>query len=484
MPANPPFAFFNNKSFLGSVTRSEAWHSLESKGFVKATSRISEQDSPDAKQLSTEFAAIMTNAWTEEADMYPDVINALKSSLYSSPSAINVVDTSKLRDFPADVSIADYPDERLPYCVRYFIEFKWLDRNLICPENCGQMVDYFNILHGRQPDRSAFVAILSNFGTAWVFEAEYRGESVTIYRKMAPTLADAVVHVDQKSRQQYQPVPSINELFSSNYSFIDISKNHILLSVPCPSSGSIGMQTKSRRLAKEKGWRHPIRFKRGDNRFVLKMARGHLDVSNEIRILRKIGDSKCEHLPELVWSPAEDKELGIVPVGEAINFQQHANIARRVVDGMVDGLQYLHSQGIIHRDIRPSNLIMHHADVVIVDFETSVLIDRKTKVTYEGGRICWPKRLLESNMEYYVPEPTDDLLACILVVLHLLFPSRFDKFDVGSISIRASPTLETRQLIQLWKDIEDSKIWGPFVNAAKKVKYDELKGMADVFCSV
>jgi serine/threonine protein kinase len=85
-----------------------------------------------------------------------------------------------------------------------------------------------------------------------------------------------------------------------------------------------------------------------------------------------------------VWSPAEDKELGIVPVGEAIDFQQHTNIARRVVRGMVDGLQYLHSQGIIHRDIRPSNLIMHHADVVIVDFETSVLIDRKTKVTYEG----------------------------------------------------------------------------------------------------
>jgi hypothetical protein len=61
-------------------------------------------------------------------------------------------------------------------------------------------------------------------------------------------------------------------------------------------------------------------------------------------------------------------------------------------------------------------------------------------------------------MDYYVPEPADDLLACILVVLHLLFLSRFDKFDMGSISIRVSPTSETRQLIQRWKDIEDSKI--------------------------
>ena len=416
--------------------------------------------------------------------MYPDVIKALKSVPYSPPSAIHVVDTSKLREFPADVSIADYPDERLPYCVRYFIEFTWRNGNLICPENCGQMVDYFDILHERQPDRSGFVAILSNFDTAWVFEAEYRGKSVTIYRKTAPTLADAVIHVDQRSRQQYQPAPSVNELFSSNYNFIDISMNHILLSVSCPTSGSTGMQTKSKILAKEKGWRDPVRFERGDNKFVLKMARGGLDVSKEIRILRKIRDVECEHLPELVWSPAEDKELGIVPVGEAIDFQQHANIARNVVEGMVDGLQYLHSRGIIHRDIRPSNLIMHHANVVIVDFETSVLIDGKTEVSYEGGRICWPKRLLESNTEYYIPEPADDLLACILVVLHFLFPSRFHKFHMGSISIRASRTPETRQLIQLWKDMEDSKIWGPFINAAKMVKYEELKGMADIFCSV
>jgi serine/threonine protein kinase len=244
------------------------------------------------------------------------------------------------------------------------------------------------------------------------------------------------------------------------------------------------MQTKSKRLAKEQSWEDPSRFLRGDKRFVLKIARGGLDVFNEIQILKAIKDARCKHLPEVVWSPAGHKELGIVPVGQPIDFQQPANMARRVVEGMVDGLQYLHSQGIIHRDIRPSNLIVHYMDVVIVDFEISVFADSSKEVIYEGGHICWPKRLLGSNTGRYIPEPADDLFACILVVLHLLFPSRFNMFHVGSISIRTPQTRETKKLLQLWNDIEKSKIWKPFVEAARTEKYDNLKGMADVFCSV
>jgi hypothetical protein len=302
---------------------------------------------------------------------------------------------------------------------------------------------------------------------------------------MAPTLADAVVYADRQSRAQYLPLPSLDELFSPNYTFIDISKNHILLSVACPTSSSRGIETKSKKLAKEKSWRDPVRVERGANRFALKLPRGGRDISRELSILRTFSpDCKCVHLPELVWSPTAANELGIVPVGEPIDFEQHAKTARRVIEGMIDGLQYLHSRGIIHRDIRPSNLIMNGKDVVIVDFETSVQVETEIEVSYEGGRICWPKRLLEPIKEYYIPKPEDDLLACILVVLHLLFPSRFDNFHVGSISIRASHSPETRQLIQLWKDIEDSKIWGPFVSAARMTKYEELKGMAEVFCSV
>jgi hypothetical protein len=46
----------------------------------------------------------------------PDIIELIKSMLYLSPlPAINVIDTSKLHGFPADMSIADYLDEQVPY---------------------------------------------------------------------------------------------------------------------------------------------------------------------------------------------------------------------------------------------------------------------------------------------------------------------------------------------------------------------------------
>jgi len=157
-------------------------------------------------------------------------------------------------------------------------------------------------------------------------------------------------------------------------------------------------------------------------------------------------------------------------------------MARRVVEGLVNGLEYLHSVGIIHRDIRPSNLIMHHMDVVIVDFETSIQVDERTEVEYEGGHICWPRRLLETHVIHYVPEAADDLMACILVVLHLLFPSKFDIFDAGGISIRTPYSPETVELLKLWNAVEESKIWRRFVEAARMLEYEELKGMADVFC--
>jgi hypothetical protein len=232
-------------------------------------------------------------------------------------------------------------------------------------------------------------------------------------------------------------------------------------------------------------WQPPTRHSSLET-FVLKIVHGDTNVAHEINILKKIKGVDCVHLPELVWAPPGDKQLGIVPHGTSIDFRQTASVSRKIVRGLVDGLEHLHLQGIVHWDIRLSNLVLNrHHNVVIIDYETSVMLN-DTDVEYLGGFICWPKRLLEFNVARYKPEPTDDLLAGILVVLHLLFPSRFEAFRASSVrvclDVEQERTLETEQLLALWREIEQSKVWGSFVEAAKHRDYKRLKDMAEVFC--
>jgi hypothetical protein len=450
------------------------------------------------------FKKIDQTEWKEEKDMYPAIIEAMQSTFYVGEPNVFVVDTHKTGDLRPDVSVGDYPDDRLPYCLWYFIEFKLPGGSLLAPEHCGQVLDYFHKIHEKQPHRREFIGILSDFVSAWVFTARYGTNNVTISRQAAPSLADAIVYADAQSRLQYtNRIPTLDKPLTSGYAILAVAKHHFVLEVPIPACGQIQpaskstkkptavsqVQTRNQTKASiaNQPWRFPSRHPKASH-FVLKIVHGEATVTNELKILREIRDAKCMHLPELVWEPRGDKQLGLAPVGKPIDFRQSASTSRKIVNGLIDGLQYLHSLKIIHRDIRPSNLVLDQKnDVVIVDYETSVMLTGDMDIEYSGGFICWPKRLLEANTTYYAPEPADDLSACILVVLHLLFPSRFDAFrasNIGVNNIGWQHSVETMQLLKLWNDIEHSQIWGAFVQAAKDECYDILKGMADVFCHV
>jgi hypothetical protein len=116
--------------------------------------------------------------------MYPGIIHAVKSTIYAPPSKILVVNTSSLGDFRPDISVADYEGTQLLYYMRYFIELKLPKNNLLTSENCGQVLDYFNKAQEKQPYRSHFVAILSNFTSACVFTAEYRAGQARLSQRL------------------------------------------------------------------------------------------------------------------------------------------------------------------------------------------------------------------------------------------------------------------------------------------------------------
>ena len=150
-----------------------------------------------------------------------------------------------------------------------------------------------------------------------------------------------------------------------------------------------------------------------------------------------------------------------------------------------------HGLGVIHRDIRLSNLILQRigndVNVTIIDYETAFDRNNPNTVDYSGGYICWPRRLLEEEAtERYNLECSDDLFASILVVLHLLFPRRFDEFNAPNIGAKVDDlnNKETSKVLRMWREIKTSKVWGVFYSAAEQKDYNRLLEMADIFCHV
>ncbi|KAF8218515.1 hypothetical protein L208DRAFT_264920 [Tricholoma matsutake] len=256
------------------------------------------------------------------------------------------------------------------------------------------------------------------------------------------------------------------------------SKHYFLLSVkkrgPLLEDDTVPRRTPTRRQTDKNTptWFPPVRYREQKNQFVLKITHDSRSLDNEITVLQKLRDANCLHIPEIVWTRGSG-ELGIVPIGEPVLPGEPAAVSRKIVRGMIDGLRYLHSRGIIHRDIRLSNLILkrerNDINVVIIDYETAFDSERNhstgNEVDYSGGYICWPRRLLQSQEQAYVPEPADDLFA-------------------WNIRADDDQNPETLRVLQMWRDIESSKIWGQFYKAARDENYDGLLEISEVFSHV
>jgi hypothetical protein len=488
------------------VTRSQAWENLEKDGCIANRQILEKQAHKRRNQLNKSFKDVDKSSWKEEIDMYPDIIAAIHEGLYKGRRDIFVVDTHSKGTFHADISVAHHDDGRLPHSLQYFIELKLKNSKLDTAVNCGQILDYFNAIHEKQRYRLQFVAILSDFEESFVFIADYAENKVTIHQRPAKEFVDAVIFADNLSKSQYSKrIPELDGRFGSQYDILALSRLHFLLSVPKPKSSAKPVETSSqshKRYTRSRvessspgddSWHNPSRHSlERKSRFVLKIAHGTDSVANEIAVLKELRSSDCPHLPEIVWSPPGDQELGIVPAGVPIDFCEPQATSRIIVLHLMEGLKFLHGLGIVHRDIRPSNVILDYSktavNAVIIDYENALLVkDVSEGVQYLGGFISWPMRLLKGKTSRYIPTAEDDLLASILLVLHMLFPRSFDSFrasNVGLVGDPHSPSEETLQLMNLWDDIEKSCMWKPFLTAAKARDYEVLKGMADVFCHV
>lgn len=120
-----------------------------------------------------------------------------------------------------------------------------------------------------------------------------------------------------------------------------------------------------------------------------------LDHPNIVKILARRLDKPPLWYVMPLYRHSLDSELTAL-VGDELRIQT-------VMAGVLDGVEYAHGQGVIHRDLNPRNVLMNDdGDVVIADFGLGRLIDSETtRKTLTGDQMGTPL--------YEAPEQTSDV---------------------------------------------------------------------------
>ncbi|TPX09000.1 uncharacterized protein E0L32_009579 [Thyridium curvatum] len=156
-------------------------------------------------------------------------------------------------------------------------------------------------------------------------------------------------------------------------------------------------KTRLRRRAKSNILRHgprrPIRFPEGHGLNAPLAAVSEPDdalflIREEIAIMKKLNHPNLVQLIEVLDDPDEDSlymvlemckkgvimKVGIGETAEPYEEEQ----CRYWFRDLILGIEYLHAQGVIHRDIKPDNLLLTDDDVLkIVDFGVSEMFEKE-----------------------------------------------------------------------------------------------------------
>ncbi|MFD8727587.1 serine/threonine protein kinase [Streptomyces sp. NPDC059611] len=155
-----------------------------------------------------------------------------------------------------------------------------------------------------------------------------------------------------------------------------------------------------------------------------------LDAEKErTRFLREVREQRrLSHvgiMPVLGYSGRGQKPWYAMPLAEA-SLQDFLNSERQeidwslgVVNKILDGMEYAHREGVIHRDLKPNNILTIEGNWVISDFGFC------RNINSESLRITQPEKLV-GTLIYAAPEQYDDA--------HIVGPTA-DIYSIGKILV-------------------------------------------------
>jgi serine/threonine protein kinase len=165
-------------------------------------------------------------------------------------------------------------------------------------------------------------------------------------------------------------------------------------------------------------WSEIKLMKNIDHPNILKLYDVHLDMESEVMYLF------------LEW--CEDGELN------AIKQRLTEQEIRCYLKQIKNGLEYLYYQQIMHRDLKPQNILLHKGVAKICDFGLSILADKNTMITTMCGSPLYMAPEVLSHENYTTKS---DLWSFGVIMYELLYgkhPYKSDNYHQLTINIRKS----------------------------------------------
>jgi len=196
------------------------------------------------------------------------------------------------------------------------------------------------------------------------------------------------------------------------------------------------------------------------------------NLKNEVEMLKGLNRNNFKNVP--IFIANDDNHLIIRPVCKHFSNDFINNFQAQHCKDLLNLLKRIHSYGVYHRDVRPSNIMLDTESnyLILVDWGSAIFHSKNEVVPYKGTTTYASPFILENGMGDYVPKPADDLHSFVRTMYVLRNPLK--KPDLASSS--------TQAIRDYWNsELNDRELWKEMSNAADNNRVDVLEKICDIF---